>query len=260
MTFYCNNNLMLTRNKKYVKICTINEGGFGVSNIITYTDKNINVGKLVVNDRDSLNEIRDTLLLASGYNSYGIHRVHFQEGLWSNSSVLHEGFLRRDDSLIQQYVTDVVDEDCEYTKKVFECKCLNLIRLFNSLLGEINADNYKSKIVKEFIRLGIVDVSSFEKNWKLYFRNIIDSVFREIEVRNISNLDELRGHELKFFRFLLEEKILSYDIEDCICFKSYQGKPFLTGYMSDLEEMEINNALLLGDDTIFNKHMRCLKK
>lgn len=231
------------------------------NNIITYAKNNINIGELVVKDNNALKEIRDSLLTATGYNNYGIHRISFMENLGGDYSVLNEGFFRSKDTLIRQYATDFGDDDyCEYTRKVFECKCLNLIRLLNSLLGEINPNNYESRIVKEFIKLGIVDVVSFEQNWKLLFNNMIEAVYREIDTKNVSDLNKLHMYEFKLFRFMLEEGIISYDINDCVCFKSYKGKPFLKGNEVNFEELDVNNALLLGDDKIFKKYAKSLKK
>ena len=229
------------------------------SDIITYDKKgdNLLIGGLRVNNRKELEELRDELL-----QEKRLYQVSTSENLGGLSSMIRSGFSREGDHLVHRKITDSDPSDgvSLYTEKVIECTVLNSLLLMIGLSGELDVINYDG-LAKQFIRTGIIQCKRIENIWGSCSNNIVKGVFAEISKNDQVDLNQLLTNDLILFRNLLQEGIITYDVIKEIPFgKMVDEAVFKAWNMKTKEELEINNALLLKEDAIFQEYMRKRKK
>lgn len=236
--------------------------------IVTYNNNGVYIGDVVVKDYDKLKELRDALLTIND-GSIGIKKVSEDFSLGGVSSVLNEGIFRKGNNLVFQNITKRFDDDCFYNRVVYKCLNLNSILMCTSLIGNIDINDYTG-LVREFIRLGIVYCPSFDAFWEKYSNAVVSSVYNEIEkkdIRDIEDFNKLLKKSLTFFRMLLEDdeitgekSIIGYD---CKKLSSVNKSNFsdeelskIKGTKKNLDQFNVNNALLLGDNSIFYDYIK----
>lgn len=199
-------------------------------------DENLLQGSIIVLNKDRLKEYRDSLLIED-YNgmdpNYGV--VMSRTGLVSLGdtyigSYRDGNYLVRNFNFIADYYEEAIgDFTFYYDKKIIECRHLNSILLFNSLLGKLDS-YYIDSLALEFSKVGIFNVSSFENVWH-------DNASKLLENENID--------DLKAFRFALQSGILKYSVEDCWMKEEILHMNILKKLGVDLQTV-ISNSKIIG--------------
>lgn len=209
--------------------------------------KNLLCGDIVVKDREILKEIRDCLIQnRADLPNYKIST----EELAGFRSLLDVGFLREDNHLIHKYITAQYDDDCYYTREVIHCVHLNSILLFTSLLGELDATHYDS-LGQQFIAKGIIKCVPFEQLWLECFQNMVAYYSEPI-------INKIRLQDLKAFRKVLALGVIDYEVSQQISPLEMKRQVIKGLTSADLSQLEVNNAVILGDNRIFEKRRKKL--
>lgn len=212
------------------------------------TENTLLIGKINVKRRDELKELRDDLINREDTNNY---QISTKEGLASFESILKTGYTREGSTLLNQYITSINGDECEYTKKTIQSIYLNSILLFTSLLGELDSTNY-NEIAQQFIGKGIINCMPFENIWTKYSAAMVEKALETYKEKDKRDLNAWKRYDLKMFRLALKEGIITYDTEAQYDFSKIIGVGS-RGYAQDMKELSINNTVILGNNDIFVK-------
>ena len=167
---------------------------------------NIIFGNIVINDIELLKFSRDLLMnKIKTYVLFGFETL--------NSLISLDYYFDNNYNCLAKNEVDgysYVDKDNSivgYHKNLYYNNFINTISILNSLIGELNIDDYDNEVVKDFIKYGIYSVDSFDEVWDHCISNM---VFDEHEAR------ERGKYSLDYmaFRALFDDGIISYVYND----------------------------------------------
>lgn len=206
--------------------------------IVTEESKDfINLGRLVVCDKDGLMEIRDGLLKNS--SSVGSHYWELSRVISSYFSLFDGrpslssggGFVKvKDNAVLDFYDSHAKDYVVSYQEKLIKPKFLNSILIFSSLLGHMDgklADDY----AKLCIGFGIFKVDDIKKIWNECRERLLSKRYQT---------------DLEIFQKALDLGFIDYDIVKILDRDSKKEKQQFMGSLSmqDLSNVSLDSKII----------------
>ena len=171
--------------------------------IISTDGNNILFGLLEVKNKKELKEFRDYLV--------GDFDV-FNKKSCTTSDLFQPGFyLGKNNDIVKRKSVDSFELDgveyVDYDEIHFYSKYLNTILIFNSLLGEIDKDNYDLIMTKLFIDEGIFKCDSLDNVWRTCIANLLE------DKRN-HELDGELPYDYTAFKCAIDYGTIEYNVGD----------------------------------------------
>ena len=171
--------------------------------IVTTDGNNIIFGHLKIKNKEDLKEFRDYLM-----KMFEVSR----KKSCTTSDLFQPGYyLGKNNDIVKKEYRDSFDLDgvkyIEYDEIHFYSKYLNSILIFNSLLGEIDIDNYDLIMTKLFIEEGIFKYDSLDNIWESCSVNLLNN-------KKKYEFDKRVDYDYMAFKYALDYDAIEYTAED----------------------------------------------
>lgn len=208
--------------------------------IISTDGNNILFGHLDVNKekKEELKEFRDYLM--------GIFDVSRKKSCTTSDLFKAGYYLGKNNDIVKKEYCNSFDVDgvqyIEYNEYHFYSKFLNTILIFNSLLGEIDIDNYDLILTKLFIEEGIFKCDSLDNMWEKCLVNLLND-----KRKNESN--NKLPYDYTAFKCALDDGVIEYTVGDKEVFSRKDSQ--FTSIFRSFDKKQLDE-IMDNSDILFN--------